>query len=121
MSDITEATREREERAKGDANMETKKQKHAPGPAEQVSMGLNSIIDNAEHWTWRHTRDHALALSALLDWRTADAALDQNAVLRKIEERLDRWYWLGISAGPSGKDSDFEALKAEVRAAIRKT
>lgn len=56
--------------------MKTKKQTYAPGNAEEVSMGLNSIIDNSKYWTPKQISDHALDLSGRINWRLWDASSD---------------------------------------------
>jgi len=52
--------------------------------------------------------------------KTHAAAPDLLAVLKKINDRIGRWYRFGIAAGPKGKDADFKELKAEIFATIAK-
>lgn len=108
--------------------MKTKIQKHTPGPWEivdhnEIEEGNHSLrtglfvvgSDRAQIAEVLGERELAIP-----DARLIAAAPDQNAILCKIIERLDRWQRNGIEAGPKGQDSDFEELKTEARAALAK-
>ena len=102
---------------------------HTPGPWEFNDLATIGTTTGAERETFVAVISVEQKQTRLLlpsnSQRVANARLiaaapDQNAILRKIVERLDRWQSWGIAAGPDGKDADFEELKAEAHATLAK-
>ena len=92
---------------------------HTSGPLHR-HYGVDGKIYVLDRLNRQIARIESKGTTADFDADLFAAAPDQHAILCKIAERLDRWQQFGISAGPKGKDADFEDLKAEARAAINK-